>query len=371
MKKIFIVTSNRADYGIMSNLIHLLKKEKNNRFKLIVTGSHLEKKYGYTINEILADKINPDHIIKVSIKTTDPKKNIESITSYMKNFSKFFYKQKPDLLILLGDRYEIFSIAVSAFIHKIPIVHLYGGESTLGVFDDFFRYSISKTAKYHLVSNKLYKKKLVSLGAIKKNIFTVGSLGCENIKQMNFEKPINIEKKFKFKFLKKNILVSFHPETLSKDYGLKGFNILLASLSKLKDIMIIFTGTNPDILNQKILRQIKKFVSNNKNSKLIYSMGKKGYLSCLKKCNLLIGNSSSGIIEAPSLNTPSINLGGRQEGRIFAKSVINMEFNKRLIIKQINKILYNKKRKKVINPYYKKNTANEIVKIIKKINGKI
>jgi len=367
MKKIFVVTSNRADYGLMSNLIFLLKKEKTINLKLIVTGSHLEKKYGYTINEILADKINPDHIIKVPLKTIDPIRNIESITNYMKNFSKFFHKQKPDLLILLGDRYEIFSIALSAFINKIPIVHLYGGESTLGVFDNFFRYSISKTAKYHLVSNKLYAKKLASLGESKKNIFTVGSLGCENIKLMDFENSSNLEKKFNFKFLKKNILVSFHPETLSKDYGLKGFNILLASLSKFKDIRIIFTGTNPDIFNQKILKQIKKFNSKNKNSKLIYSMGKRGYLSCVKYCNLLIGNSSSGIIEAPSLNTPSINLGSRQEGRIFAKSVINVKFNKRLIIKQINKILYNKKRKKVINPYYKKNTANEIIRIIKKI----
>ena len=319
MKKIFVVTSNRADYGLMSNLIYLLKKEKTINLKLIVTGSHLEKKYGFTLNEILADKINPDYIIKVPLKTTDPKRNVESISNYMKNFSKFFHKQKPDLLVLLGDRYEIFSIVVSAFIHKIPIAHLYGGESTLGVFDNFFRHSISKTAKYHLVSNKLYAKKLVSLGESKNNIFTVGSLGCENIKMMNFVNPSNLEKKFKFKFLKKNILVSFHPETLSKDYGIKGFNILLASLSKFKDTRIIFTGTNPDILNQKILKQIKIFNLKNKNSKLIYSMGKKGYLSCLKYCNLLIGNSSSGIIEAPSLNTPSINLGNRQEGRIFAK----------------------------------------------------
>ena len=347
MKKIFVITSNRADYGLMSNLIYLLKKEKTINLKLIVTGSHLEKKYGFTFNEILADKINPDYIIKVPLKTIDPKRNVESISNYMKNFSKFFHKQKPDLLVLLGDRYEIFSIAVSAFIHKIPVIHLYGGESTLGVFDNFFRHSISKTAKYHLVSNKLYAKKLVSLGENKKNIFTVGSLGCENIKMMNFVNLNDLEKKFKFKFLKKNILVSFHPETLSKDYGIKGFNILLASLSKFKDTRIIFTGTNPDILNQKILKQIKIFSLRNKNSKLIYSMGKKGYLSCLKYCNLLIGNSSSGIIEAPSLNTPSINLGNRQEGRIFAKSVINAKFNKRLIIKQINKILYNKKRKKL------------------------
>ncbi len=367
MKKIFVVTSNRADYGIMSNLIYLLKKEKTISLKLIVTGSHLEKKYGYTINEILADKINPDHIIKVPLKTIDPTKNIESITNYMKKFSKFFHKKKPDLLILLGDRYEIFSISVSAFIHKIPIVHLYGGESTLGVFDNFFRYSISKTAKYHLVSNKLYAKRLLGLGESKKNVFTVGSLGCENIKLMNFENPSSLEKKFNFKFLKKNILVSYHPETLSKDYGLKGFNILLASLSTFKNIRIIFTGTNPDILNQKILKKIKKFNLRNKNSKLILSMGKRGYLSCLRYCNLLIGNSSSGIIEAPSLNTPSINLGIRQEGRLFAKSVVNVKFNKKLIIKQINKILYNKKSKKVINPYYKKNTANEIIKIIKKI----
>lgn len=367
MKKIFVVTSNRADYGLMSNLIYLLKKERSIFFKLIVTGSHLERKYGYTINEILSDKINPDHIIKIPLKTINPIQNIKTITNYMKNFSKFFYKQKPDLLILLGDRYEIFSIAVSAFIHKIPIVHLYGGESTLGVFDDFFRYSITKTAKYHLVSNKLYAKKLESLGVSRKNIFTVGSLGCENIKLMNFEHPSKLEKRFNFKFFKKNILVSFHPETLSIDYGLKSFNILLASLSKFKDTRIIFTGTNPDILNQKILKQIIKFNSRNKNSKLVYSMGKRGYLSCLKHCDLLIGNSSSGIIEAPSLNTPSINLGNRQEGRIFAKSVINMKFDKSLIIKQINKILYNKKGKKVINPYYKKNTASEITKIIKKI----
>ena len=163
---------------------------------------------------------------------------------------------------------------------------------------------------------------------------------------MNFVNPSNLEKKFKFKFLKKNILVSFHPETLSKDYGIKGFNILLASLSKFKDTRIIFTGTNPDILNQKILKQIKIFSLRNKKFKINLFNGKKGIFIMFKTLPiLLIGNSSSGIIEAPSLNTPSINLGNRQEGRIFAKSVINAKFNKRLIIKQINKILYNKKRK--------------------------
>lgn len=371
MKKIFIVTSNRADYGLMSNLIQLLKKERNISVKLVVTGSHLEKKYGYTINEILADKIIPDHIIKIPLQTSNPKKNIDSISNYMKTFSNFFDKFKPDLLILLGDRYEIFSIAVSAFIHKIPIAHLYGGESTLGVFDDFFRHSISKTSNYHFVSNKFYAKKLLNLIEDKKKIFTVGSLGCENIKLVNYETKNNLEKKFRFKFFEKNILVSFHPETLKKDYGLKGFDILLTSLSQFKDVGIIFTGTNPDIFNQKILTKIKKFIKNNKNSKLIYSMGKKGYLSYLKYCDLLIGNSSSGIIEAPSLNTPSINLGNRQEGRIFAKSVIHLKFEKNLIIKSINKILYKKKIKKVINPYYKKNTATEIVKIVKKLNEKL
>ncbi len=371
MKKIFIVTSNRADYGLMSNLIQLLKKDKKINFKLIVTGSHLEKKYGNTLNEILADKINPNYIIKIPLQASNPKKNIESITNYMKIFSKFFHKFKPDLLILLGDRYEIFSIAVSAFIHKVPIAHLYGGESTLGAFDDFFRFSISKIAQYHFVSNKLYAKKLLKFIENEKKIFTVGSLGCENIEQMNFETLNNLEKKFKFKFFRKNILVSFHPETLKNDYGLNGFDILLSSLDKFKNVRIIFTGTNPDILNQKILIKIKKFISKNKNSKLIYSMGKKRYLSCLKHCNLLVGNSSSGIIEAPSLNTPSINLGNRQEGRIFAKSVINLKFRKDLIIKSINKILYQKKRKKVINPYYKKNTAKTIIRIIKKLNEKI
>ena len=367
MKKIFIVTSNRADYGLMSHLIYLLKKDKGIKFKLVVTGSHLEKKYGYTLNEIKKDKINVDYTLKIPLQSSNPNKNIKSISSYMEKFSKFFINHKPDLLIVLGDRYEIFSIAVSAFIHKIPIAHLYGGESTLGVFDDFFRYSISKSAYYHLVSNKVYAEKLVKLGENRKNIFTVGSLGCENTKLIKFKNSKELEKKFQFKFYKKNILVSFHPETLSSDNGLKGLSILLSCLNKLKNVGIIFTGTNPDIKNQDILKKIKSFVSRNKNSKFIYSMGKENYLSCLKYCNLLIGNSSSGIIEAPSLKTPSINLGNRQQGRIFAKSVNNIKFQKNLIIRAIDKILYYKKKKKVINPYYKKNTSKEITKIIKKI----
>ena len=370
MKKISIISTNRADYGLLSGLIKLIKKEKKLQLNFIVTGAHLDKNYGYTINEIINDKIKPDTKIKILMKGRNVQEIIKTMNVYSEKFSKVFKENKPDILLVLGDRYEVFSIVLSAYLSKIPIAHLYGGEVTQGAMDDFFRHSISKASQYHFVAHKDYAKRLIQLGEDKKNIYTVGSLGCENIKNNNLKKIKELEKHLNFRFNKKNILVAFHPETLNKDNGVSGLRILLSSLEKLKDTNIIFTGTNPDIENSKIDYLIKSFIKKNNYSKIFYSMGRINYLSTLKHVNLLIGNSSSGIIEAPSVNTPSINLGDRQKGRICGSSVINIRFNKKLIEKNIKKILLINKKDKIINPYFQKNTSIKIIKVLKNIKLK-
>jgi len=370
MKKISVISTNRADYGLLSGLIKLIKKEKKLQLNFIVTGSHLDKIYGYTINEIVKDKIKPDVKIKILLKARNAQEIIKTMNVYSEKFSKVFKENKPDILLVLGDRYEVFSIVLSAYLNKIPIAHLYGGEVTQGAMDDFFRHSISKASQYHFVAHKDYAKRLIQLGEDKKNIYTVGSLGCENIKNDNLKKLKELEKNLNFRFNKKNILVAFHPETLDKNNGINGLKTLLSSLENLKDTNIIFTGTNPDLENSKINSLIKSFIKKNKYSKIFYSMGRINYLSTLKHVNLLIGNSSSGIIEAPSVNTPSINLGDRQKGRICGSSVINIEFNKKLIKKNIKKILLVNKKNKIINPYFQKNTSQKIISVLKNIKIK-
>jgi GDP/UDP-N,N'-diacetylbacillosamine 2-epimerase (hydrolysing) len=376
---IFIVTGSRADYGLLKPLIKkiFLNKLVFN-LKLVVTGSHLNKKFGYTISEILEDKFKIYKKISLKINSDSPKGIGNSISHAIKEFSSLFSQSKPDLLIVLGDRYEIFSVVLSAHIFGIPIIHIQGGEVTESAIDDALRHSISKMADIHFVANLVYKNRLIQLGENPKNIFITGALGVDNIASTVFFSKKEIENKLKIKLKKKNLLVTYHPITLAKNNfeNNKDINILLQSLKKFRDIQLIFTIPNADTYNKVIKKKILNFSKLNKNCHIFNSLGIKMYLSLLRYVDGVVGNSSSGIIEAPYLKKGTLNIGDRQTGRCKPSSIIDVRMNIHEIIYGIKKLysknfFLNLKNIKVLDlPYGKKGASSKMLKIINSLDIK-
>ena len=369
-KKIFLITSNRSEYGILRNLIQKSKRSKKLILNLIVTGAHLNKLFGSTINEIIKDNNKIFHKIKINQSNKKSEKAYLQSSKIISSFSKLFLKYRPDLIMILGDRFEIFSVAIAAVFNNFPIAHLYGGEVSEGSMDEIFRHSITKMSNFHFVSTKKSKNRVRQLGENPEDIFIVGSLGVENIKKMNFKSRSELAKKLKISFEKRNIMLSYHPERKKSKIVSDLRNIFLA-LKSLKNTNIFMTMPNPDEGNSIIYRRIIENVKKNDNFFFIKSMGSENYLSMISHVDLIIGNSSSGIIEAPSLKTPSIDIGDRQKGRERAKSVFHCKPNKKEILNLINKILRKKNNKlNFKNPYEKSNTSKKIIKILENINYK-
>ncbi len=370
MKKLCLVTGSRAEYGILKYLIREIILDKSINFSLVVTGTHLEKKFGKTIQEIKKDKLKISKTIKLKY-LNDSNADISKTTSdAISKFSNFFSKNKFDLVILLGDRYEIFGVAVAAYFSNIKIAHFHGGETTEGLIDEGIRHSITKFAHFHFVSTNMHMNRVMQLGENKKNIFNVGSLALNNISKFKYYKKKDIEKKLKYKFKKNNILMTFHPVTLENKTAMKQISIILDSLKSLNSIGVIITNPNSDSDNKIISKYIKKFAKMNYNRCIVVdSLGVDLYYSCLRHIDCVIGNSSSGIIEVPNFKIPSINIGDRQKGRTHSKSVINIDCNKKIIIKSLKNIFNGKyKNLNYTNPYYAKNSINKSIKIIKKLD---
>jgi GDP/UDP-N,N'-diacetylbacillosamine 2-epimerase (hydrolysing) len=368
MRKICIITGSRAEYGLLHSLLEKIKKDKNTKLQIIATCMHLLPKFGNTYKEIIKDGFKIDYKVKMPIPSSKP----ESITGATGlgriGFSKAFLKLKPDLVVVLGDRFEVLSASFAALSKNIPIAHIHGGESTFGAIDEAIRHSITKMSTWHFAASKVYKKRIIQMGENPKRVYLVGSLGVERIKKIKFLSKTILEKKIKFKFGKKNILITFHPETLSNKSKKESFKNLLYALKKVDDTSIIFTLPNADAGGDKIAKMIKAFTKLNKKKYIAFkSMGDKLYLSTMKYSDLVIGNSSSGIIEAPCFNIPTINIGDRQQGRLQAKSIINTKLNKLSISKSLKTaFLKKKKMNNIKNPYEIKNTSKKIFDILKK-----
>ena len=372
MKKVAVFTGSRSEYGLIKNLIHIIFKSNYFNLNLIVSGSHLAKNYGKTLDEIKRDKIQISKLIKFKYQNnmSDPKYISSNMSKLMADLGSYLKKKLPDVLILVGDRYETFIAAVAAVILKIKIVHIHGGEITSGSRDDLYRHSISKMSDYHFVSTESYKKRLIQLGENPKNIFNFGALCNDNIKNLKVINKKIIEKILKTKFHEKNILVAYHPETSSKKKNMKDLNIFLNSLGKIKNCKFFFSSPNADENSKDVIKKIKFFCKKNKHSYYKKSYGNELFLNLMKRCNLIIGNSSSGIIEAPLLGIPSINLGNRQEGRIKSYLTKDCTLNSKKIITQVKKILKfdHKKNKIKKNPYYGINVAKKIFLKLKQLD---
>ena len=366
MKKILFISSSRADYGLIRNVVLQTQKINKNTY-LMVTGSHLSSEFGQTIKEIQRDKIKK--IIKKKLfKNKIHKKNFSDmqISSYIAesiNITAQVLKSlSPDIMVILGDRYELLGSAISAMSFRIPIVHIHGGEVTTGAFDDSIRNSISKLSHLHFPVHEQYKKRLIQLGENPNTIFNYGALGAHSISKTKLLSKFKLEKKLSIQLKKKLILVTYHPVTLEKDQSKYQIKNLIKFLNTLNNEIIIITSSNFDNESDIIKKEILNFSRNKDNVFYYNSLGNEVYISLMKIAYLVIGNSSSGVLETPSFGTKTINIGNRQSGRIISNNIINCDYDFYSIKKAFLKI--KKRSNKISNPFLKKNTP---IKIVKKI----
>ena len=367
MTNILVITTTRADFGLLKNLIKSLKKNKFN-CKVLASGTHFSKYYGYTFNEIKSENIKIDFKLKQKIITKNSIGISKIISQFIKQVTKILNKSNPDLVVLLGDRYEILGAAVAAHISRIPIAHIHGGELTNGVIDDAFRHSITKMSQLHFVSNKTYRKRVIQLGENPETVYTVGGMGVESIKNTKLLSQKKIEKKLKIKFLKKNLLINFHPETLRKGEAKYQVKELINALKTLKNTCLIFTMPGAEVENKLIVGEIRKFVKNNNNGYYFRSLGQQNFFSILKIVDAMVGNSSSGLLEMPTFKKATLNLGDRQLGRVKSESVLDTNIKKNDIINSINKIYSKKfqiKIKNSSNPYGNGGASEKMIKVLK------
>lgn len=372
-RKVCVVTGTRAEYGLLYWLLKEIEADKDLELQLIATGMHLSPEFGLTYQTIEKEfKINKK--IEMLLSSDTSVGISKSMGLAQISFAESYDELKPDIVIVLGDRYEIFSATSAAMIAKIPIAHLHGGEKTEGAFDESIRHSITKMSHLHFTATEEYKNRVIQLGEHPSRVFNVGGMGIENIKRLKLLSKDEFEKSIEFKLNSKNILVTFHPVTLENSTAKEQFQQLLDAIDELEDTNIIFTKANSDTDGRVINQMIDEYVTKNSNKSVVFtSLGQLRYLSALQYVDAVVGNSSSGLAEAPSFKIATINIGDRQKGRIKASSVIDCEPNKDSILKSFEK-LYSKEfqetLKTTINPYGDGYASKRIVEILKNVNLK-
>ncbi|NLI92234.1 MAG: UDP-N-acetylglucosamine 2-epimerase (hydrolyzing) [Peptococcaceae bacterium] len=365
-KKICVITGTRADYGLLYPLLTKLAEDDQFDLKIAATGMHLSPEFGLTYKEIKKDGFNIDVKIE-NLLSSDTNVGIsKSISLGISGFADYFEATKPDMIVVLGDRYETFAACVAAMTARIPIAHLHGGETTEGMIDEAIRHSITKMSFLHFTSTEEYRKRVIQLGENPERVFNVGAIGIENINKMQLLSKEDLEKDINFKLDKPYILVTFHPVTLENNTAQTQFSELLKALNEYKEeFKIIFTKANADTDGRIINSMIDEYVARDPVRSIAFtSMGQIKYLSAMKYTLAVVGNSSSGIIEAPSFNIPTINIGDRQKGRIQAKSVINCDpYHKNIskAIKTVQSETFRANIRNIINPYGNGNVSEKIV----------
>lgn len=373
--KICVFTGTRADYGILSRLMGEIKKSRDFKLQIIASGAHLCVRHGFTIKEIESDGFLVDKKVEILLSSDTPSGVAKSMALGVMGFSEALGELKSDLAVVLGDRYEAMAMAAAAVMHNIPLVHIHGGELTQGSMDEMFRHAITKMSRLHFVSTEEYRLRVIQMGETPDFVYNVGAPGVENIKKIELLPKKEIEKALNFKFGDRNILVCYHPQTIYGSKKAEKFSEVLDAFESLAGVKFIFTMPNADCGGEEIRSAIKNFVAeNNKRAVVFDSLGKKLYFSVMKIADAVAGNSSSGIIEAPSFKIGTVNIGRRQNGRARSESVIDCPADSREIIKAFDKLYseeFQKKLSGVKNIYEKKDTAANIVKIIKKMYVKI
>ncbi len=366
-RKICVVTGSRADYSLLRSVMQGIKNNPNLIIQVVVTGMHLSPHFGLTYKEIESDGFFIDEKVEVITDLDTPEGISQSIAMGITGCTKAFNRLEPDLILLLGDRYEIFSAAIAAHVALIPIAHIHGGELTAGSLDDAFRHSISKMSSLHFVAAEEYKKRLIQLGENPKSIYLVGGLGVDSIKKHKLLNKHELENKLSVKFLDKSLLITFHPATLDVESSESQFRELLKALSNCKDTTLIFTMPNADTGGRKLISMVEEFVSKNKNAKAFTSLGQLLYFSCILNMDGVVGNSSSGVIEVPSFKKATINIGDRQLGRLQAESIINCKPLEKDILYAIEKLYsssFQTLLDRVTNPYSGTGVSDKIIEVL-------
>ena len=377
MKRIGIMTGTRAEYGLLKSLMQEINKDNDLELYLIVSGMHLSPEFGMTYQEIEEDGFEINAKVEMLLSSDSPAGISKSIGLGVIGFADEFQRADLDMLILLGDRYEALSAAICAMVMRIPIAHLHGGELTEGAIDEGIRHSITKMSYLHFTSTEEYRRRVIQLGENPERVFCVGAIGVENIKKINLMTKEELERSIHFEIDENTVIVTYHPVTLENNTVEEQFLNLLEVLDRNPKIRMIFTKANADTNGRIVNELIDKYAAQNSERACAFvSLGQKRYLSALKYCRIVIGNSSSGIIEAPSFGKPIINIGDRQKGRICADSVINCGYTQQEIQQAMETALteeFENKASNCRNPYEKENTAANIISVIKDylLNDKI
>jgi len=368
MRKICVVTGTLAEYGLMCQVMQGIKDDPDLTLQIIATGMHLSPEFGLTYREIEQDGFLIDQKVEMLISSDTPVGIAKSMGLGMIGIADALSELSPDLIVVLGDRFEIFAAVAAAQVACIPVAHLHGGEATEGAFDEAFRHSITKMSHLHFVAAKEYRQRVIQLGEQPERVFLVGALGIDNIKCLKLLERDKLEKSLSFKFGKKNLLITFHPVTLDETSAADHMAELLASLDKLNDTKLIFTFPNADTDGRVLIKMVEEFVAQHSNACAFVSLGQLRYLSCIANVDAVVGNSSSGLIEVPSFRKGTINIGDRQRGRLQAESVINCQPNRQSIDDAIDTLYstaFQESLNHVISPYGEGGASEKVVEIIK------
>ena len=368
-RKICFFTGSRAEFGIMHELMHRVDDDENCQLQMIATNMHLSPEFGLTYKEIEADGLAIDKKVEMLLSSDTSNGIVKSMGLGMIGFADALEDLQPDLAVILGDRYEMLAAAAACLIYKVPIAHLGGGDITEGAYDDAIRHSISKMSSLHFTSTEKNRHRLIQMGEQPERVFWVGGLGLEEILNTPTLTLGELEQSIDFNLGTKFLVITFHPVTMEDNTAEGQCRDLLKALEEVNSAYkLLFTLPNSDTDGRIIISLINEFVSKNKERRYsIQSLGKKRYFSALKYASAVVGNSSSGLVEAPSFHIPTLNIGNRQQGRSHGDSVIDVAANYKEIKKGINILLsddFRKKTQKTLNPYEKVGTLDAIFKTI-------
>jgi GDP/UDP-N,N'-diacetylbacillosamine 2-epimerase (hydrolysing) len=366
-RKVCVVTGTRAEFGLLRWLMQEIKETAKLELQVIATGMHLSPEFGLTFREIEEAGFRIDAKVEMLVSADTSTAVTKSMGLGLIGYADAYDRLSPDIVVLLGDRFEIFAAAAAAMITGIPIAHLHGGETTEGAFDEAIRHSITKMSQLHFVAAEDYRSRVIQLGEHPERVFSVGGLGIDAIKRITLLDRQALEASLDFKFGQKNLLITFHPVTLEDNSSPQQMDELLAALDELTNTNLIFTLPNADTGGRKIGRMVQEFVSTHSNSRVYASLGQLRYLSCMKYVDGVVGNSSSGLAEAPSMGIGTINIGDRQKGRLSASSVIHCKPNLKSIreaLKRLYEPTFQHSLVETINPYGSGGASQKIVEVL-------
>ncbi|WP_434341249.1 UDP-N-acetylglucosamine 2-epimerase [Motilimonas cestriensis] len=373
-RKIAVFTGTRAEYGLLFWLLKDIQNDPELCLQLLVSGMHLSPEFGETYKQIEQDGFNIDEKIEILLSSDSAVGTAKSMGLGVLGFSDALARLQPDALVILGDRFEALAAAQTAMIMRIPILHLHGGEITEGAYDDAIRHAITKLSYLHGTSTEEYRQRVIQLGESPDRVKNVGAIGLDHLKRATFMTVAQLSESLNFKIDKPYFLVTYHPVTLGCEEPIASFQALLDALDEYPNYQVILTYPNADDGGRRIIPILEEYARNNSTRVFaIPSLGQVRYLSAVANAVAVIGNSSSGIIEVPAFDVPTVNIGSRQKGRLAAKSVLNAEPNKRAISAAISVAIsrtYKHDNEKVPNPYGQGDTSSQVIEMIKSLEFK-